>query len=217
MGEKIEFIPPGYDPTNEEYNPDGPSLSGCLTKIGIVLAILFAVGWVLSSTVSKAAPTPAASQATEPTQSPATQTPVLITVIPTFTAGPLGNGTIGPPPTLASPTPTSSPSATFTPTRTPTFTGTPFPTGLWVSIQPLWPKRDGNTASGVSWRAVIDRGLVCPIQWPLGATIILESGEQYLCVDRYKTAQCKDSICTALLFTQQKIDPAPRRAYISGK
>lgn len=211
---KYQMIPPGVDPREESYIPDTPSLSGCLLKIGVVLGIIMGVLWFLSNQAVKASPaaTPAATQAATlaPSSTPGpTATPVVIVV--TATPVPLG-GTIAPPPTL---TKTSVPTLTSTPTITPTFTGTPFVSQLFVSISAIYPKRDAITASGISWQAVVDRGLICPAEWPLGAVVLLDSQQEYICVDRYKTARCKDNLCTALLFTQQKVNPAPRKVIIS--
>jgi hypothetical protein len=122
-------------------------------------------------------------------------------------------------------TPTAKPyTATFTPTITPThtatitptFTGTPFVSGLFISISAIWPKRDAPTVSGVMWGAVVDKGLVCPAEWPIGSIVLLDTQVEYICVDRYKTAKCKDNICTALLFTQQKISAVPHKAIITA-
>lgn len=210
---KYQMIPPGVDPTDETYIPDTPSLSGCLLKIGIVVGIIMAVLWFISNQAVKASPaTPAATQAPSSTPAPTnTPGPTATPVVMIITATPLA-GTPTAKPYTATFTPTIT--ATHTATITPTFTGTPFVSSLWVSLSALWPKRDGLTVSGVSWRSVVDKGLVCPESWPIGAVVLLDTQQEYLCVDRYKTAKCKDNVCTALLFTQNKVDAAPRKAII---
>ena len=105
MKSKIEFIPPGFDPTTHEYTPQGPSCSGCLTVIVAVMAALMVGGFAMSYAQAHQAPTATAT---------ATRTATT-----TNTPRPTSTGTVTPMPTATiTRTPTNTPTPTFIPPPT---------------------------------------------------------------------------------------------------
>lgn len=111
---RIEYVPPGIDPTEIEYPPQGPGCGGCVTFVLAVIAVFLMGGFLLSYAHSqiKAIPTVAEVELLRlPTD---TITP---TITETYT--PTATGTIMPAPTATN---TPIPSKTATPTRTLTIT-----------------------------------------------------------------------------------------------
>jgi len=107
MRTKIQFVEPGVDPTEEEYVPDGPSCSGCLT-LGVALFAVVAIGLFLVSVMRSQQ----AQKAATPTEH------VLPTEAPTQmnTPKPTSTGTVTPQPPTATPKPSITP--TFIPPPT---------------------------------------------------------------------------------------------------
>lgn len=146
--------------------------------------------------------------------------PYFITAVPTETPTPSATAT---------PTVTLTPSATFTPSATATATATYTPsatatatataTPIWtlrVAVSALSPKAFRSDA-GVWWApgSELDgRVAGCPAELPLGAEIVLESGEVYLCIQRALKRSCQGDICSIWVYTAHAFPDRIERAYI---
>lgn len=130
---EIRYAEPGYDPTQDDHPMPGPTLSSCLLRVGLIIALvgsgLFGVSFVANQAKAKP-PTPTIAPTIEPTAYP-TYTPYPTYTIPApVTVRSDWTNT----PTLYAPsqTVTMPPTATVTPTPT----ETPLPPGFLATWTP---------------------------------------------------------------------------------
>jgi hypothetical protein len=159
---KYEFIPPGFDPTKEEYEMPGPSCSGCFLKICMVIGLIWLAWMGFQLYGPKQTPKPPAALQMPSDTPTGTLKP---TDTPTKTLTPTNTATLTPShtPTGTLPpsnTPTDTPTKTLTPSKTPRPTRTP---------RPPRPRPSGNNGVHVAPTQplpVLNSGNFAPIQPP---------------------------------------------------
>jgi hypothetical protein len=145
---KPAYARPGTDPTGEEWEIIGPSLSGCLMKAGIAVGIICVIGLIALNVLFAKSEKPSAGLPTLaflPTDTP---------TAPTNSPTPLPTNTI-------TPTPTQTPTGTITPTLTPSATSTASRTSHPCATYGFEPTKsaDGSISYEIGCAQVLEPGM----------------------------------------------------------